>query len=489
MKKDINALFESIVHFSNDAIISKSLNQKVTSWNNGAEILFGYSAKEIIGKNISLLIPYNLINEHNNIIKQIINGKYVRHHETQRLRKDGSIIQVSLTISPIKDIEGKIIGISIIARNITERIETEEKLKRSLKEISDYQHALDESSIVAITDGKGIIKHANDNYCKISKYTCEELIGKDHNIIIAGFQPTEFIAHLWNTVSQGKIWRGELKNKAKDGSVYWADTTIVPFLTEDGIPYQCIAIRSDITLRKKTEFQLAKNMIELEYKNKELEQFAYVASHDLQEPLRMVASFLQLLERRYKGKLDNDADDFIHFAVDGAKRMKQLISDLLCYSRTNTEGRIEQVNMNQVLKNVLQNLSTSIQDCNATVNYMNLPFIEADRTQMGQLLQNLLSNALKFRQEKIDPVINIKSENQNGKWLFSLNDNGIGIEEEYAEKVFTIFKRLHTKEKYEGTGIGLAIAKKIVERHGGEIWFKSEIGKGTTFFFTLNSKL
>lgn len=408
--------------------------------------------------------------------------------ELKNKAKDGTIYWVDTTIVPFLNEDGKPYQYVAIRADITERKRVEENLEKSLKEVLDYKYALDESSIVAITDQKGIIKYVNDNFCKISKYTREELIGQDHRIVNSAYHPKEFIRELWTTIANGKIWRGDIKNKTKDGTTYWVETTIVPFLNEHGKPYQYVAIRADITQRKLTEEQLSRNIKELERSNKELEQFAYIASHDLQEPLRMVGSYMQLLERRYKGKLDKDADDFIHFAMDGATRMKQLIGDLLNYSRMNKEGLIEPVNMNEVMHEVMQNLSASTKESGASVHFSDLPVIEADRTQMVQLLQNLISNAIKFRKEEIPSLINIKTEKQESKWLFSVSDNGIGIEGQYSEKVFIIFKQLHTKAKYSGTGIGLAIAKKITERHGGTIWFESEFGKGTTFFFTLNAK-
>ena len=378
-------------------------------------------------------------------------------------------------------------GLLLYLRNITEQKKADAYLEKMMKELSDYKYALDESSIVAITDQKGIIKHANDNFCKISKYNREELIGQDHRIVNSGYHPKEFIRDLWVTIANGHIWRGDIKNRAKDGSTYWVETTIVPFLNEKGKPYQYVAIRADITQRKKTEEELSRNLEELERSNKELEQFAYIASHDLQEPLRMVGSYMQLIERRYKGQLDKDADEFIHFAMDGANRMKQLIADLLNYSRMNKEGNVVEVDMNEVMQEVLQNLTASIKENKAKVSFDDLPVIKADRTQMLQLLQNLIGNALKFTKDHTKPEVQIKVEKQHNHWLFSVSDNGIGIDQQYADKVFVIFKQLHSKAKYSGTGIGLAIAKKIVERHGGEIWFESEVGHGTTFYFTLKA--
>lgn len=222
----------------------------------------------------------------------------------------------------------------------------------------------------------------------------------------------------------------------------------------------------------------------LEISNRELEQFAYVASHDLQEPLRMVSSFAQLLEKRYKGELDDDADDFIGFIVEGAQRMKDLIDDLLTFSRLSTASReFRPTNMNKVLEDVLLSIKPSVEAENAIITHDDLPTVQCDPSQLRQLFQNLISNAIKFHEKP--PEIHIFAEESDGKWRFGVSDNGIGIHPDHQDKIFDIFKRLHTREEYEGTGIGLSICKRIVEIHGGDIWVKSKPGEGSTFYFTL----
>jgi PAS domain S-box-containing protein len=243
-------------------------------------------------------------------------------------------------------------------------------------------------------------------------------------------------------------------------------------------------VLSNERLQRQTD-QMKQQAQELARSNADLEQFAYIASHDLQEPLRTVSSYTQLLARRYKGKLDADADDFIAFAVDGTARMQTLIKDLLTYSRVGTRGGVfESTDCQQVLKTTLANLEGQIQETNATITHDPLPTLAADASQLGQVFQNLLSNALKFYDEQ-PPHVHIGAERQGQEWVFSVRDNGIGIEAQYAERIFEIFQRLHNKSKYSGTGIGLAVCKKIVERHGGRIWMESEPDRGTTFFFTL----
>jgi len=244
----------------------------------------------------------------------------------------------------------------------------------------------------------------------------------------------------------------------------------------------------EIAERKLAEKRLKKTMAQLSSSNKELEQFAYVTSHDLQEPLRMIASYLQLIERRYKDKLDKDGKEFIYYAVDGAKRMKELIIDILSFSRVGTKGKpFQSTDCKDVLEHVLANLNPVIEDSGAKITYNHLPTVMADDSQLVQLFQNLIGNSIKFR-SKDSPHIDIKAKPEDSEWIFSVKDNGIGMEKQFHERIFRIFQRLHTKEEFSGTGIGLAICKKIVERHGGRIWVESEPNNGATFFFTIPIK-
>ncbi len=238
-------------------------------------------------------------------------------------------------------------------------------------------------------------------------------------------------------------------------------------------------------LRHQMEEDLARKVDELARSNADLEQFAYVASHDLQEPLRMVTAYTQLLSERYHGKLDANADKFINYATEGAQRTQVLIQDLLAFSRVGRSGvPSESVDCNAVVQEVLRTLTTAIQESGATVTHGKLPAVWADRTQVAQIFQNLIGNAIKFRGEK-PPVISVQAEKADPRWLFRVSDNGIGIAPEYAENIFVVFQRLHARGEYPGNGIGLAICKKIVERDGGKIWVESQSGSGSTFKFTL----
>jgi light-regulated signal transduction histidine kinase (bacteriophytochrome) len=244
-------------------------------------------------------------------------------------------------------------------------------------------------------------------------------------------------------------------------------------------------VGTDITERKRAQAVLRAAYDELARSNAELQQFAYVASHDLQEPLRMIGSYTQLLERRYGDKLDQDAHEFMDFIVDGATRMKQLIEDLLAYSRVGTRGReLRPVQAQAVLDKALVNLRAALEQSGATVTRDPLPEVNADDTQLAQLLQNLIANAIKFRKKDEAPRIHVGAEDAGDEWRFSVADNGIGIEPQYFDRIFLVFQRLHTQDEYPGTGIGLAICRKVVERHRGRIWVESAYGKGSAFRFT-----
>ncbi|MFX0136815.1 MAG: ATP-binding protein [Candidatus Hodarchaeota archaeon] len=238
----------------------------------------------------------------------------------------------------------------------------------------------------------------------------------------------------------------------------------------------------------KRQIEFNEIMEDLRRSNEDLQQFAYVASHDLQEPLRAIVSFSQLLEDKYKNIIDKDGKEFIHFITDGAKKMNTLIKDLLSYSRITTHAKPSKMNnLEEILKDALFNLQESIKESGAMITYDKMPILKVDKTQFIQLFQNLISNSIKFRRQE-PPKIHIGVKNINDKWLFSIKDNGIGIDSKFFDKLFNIFYRLHTKEEYPGTGIGLPICKKIVQRYGGTIWVESELGKGSTFFFTIFPK-
>jgi light-regulated signal transduction histidine kinase (bacteriophytochrome) len=279
--------------------------------------------------------------------------------------------------------------------------------------------------------------------------------------------------------------RFEKRYIRKNGTPVWVELAVALARDPHGHPQYEIAIFDDITERKKAEAALREAHEELKRSNSELEQFAYVASHDLQEPLRMVSSYTQLVMKRYGERLDGDAREFMAYVVDGAARMKQLIEDLLAYSRVGTKGKeFKPVPLENALKRAITNLRAAIEESGAEITHDALPTVDADEVQLAQLFQNLMGNALKFRGAE-KPHLRISCSEKDNEFEIRVQDNGIGIEPQYFERIFMLFQRLHTKGDYPGTGIGLAICKKVVERHGGRIWVESEPGRGSSFNFTL----
>ncbi|HEY7062060.1 MAG TPA: ATP-binding protein [Chloroflexota bacterium] len=348
-------------------------------------------------------------------------------------------------------------------------------------------------AIVAV-DRAGTIVLVNSQAEKLFGYAREELLGQPVELLVPErFREQHMADRARFTVAPRTRPMGAglaLLARRKDGTEFPVEISLSPLVADGAL--QMMSIVRDVTDRRRAEDELrrtaerlAQQTAELERSNAELQQFAYVASHDLQEPLRMVASYTQLLARRYGDKLDDDAREFIDFAVDGARRMQALINDLLAYSRVGTRGaEFAPTDCNAVVDQVVADLGAAIEDERAVVTRGDLPTVLADATQLQQLLQNLIANAIKFHGER-PPRVAVTAERRASEWLFSVRDNGIGIDPEYADRIFVIFQRLHSRAEYPGTGIGLAICKKIVERHGGRIWMESTPGEGTTFCFTL----
>ena len=360
-----------------------------------------------------------------------------------------------------------------------------QRADEELQRLKDFHESIVQSMTegIVVEDANGNINFVNRAGSALLGCSPIELVGKKWKDIIPPAQRA-VIKATDERRERGEIARYEVKMKRQNGSSVIALVTSSPRYEHDGFT-GTLTVLTNITERVRAEEALAKKAIELAQSNAELEQFAYVASHDLQEPLRMVTSYLQLLEQRYKGKYDADADEFINFAVDGAKRMKRLIDDLLAFSRVGTRGKeLVATDCEVVLKQTLTNLQLAIEESDAAITHDPLPTVLADEVQLEQLFRNLIGNAIKFR-SRAQPEIHIEAERQNGDWCLSVRDNGIGIDPQYSDRIFIIFQRLHTREEYPGTGIGLAICKRIVERHSGRIWVESEAGKGATFFFTI----
>jgi PAS domain S-box-containing protein len=316
-------------------------------------------------------------------------------------------------------------------------------------------------------------------------WTAMDVLGHPMREFIRNEYPFDSLEIVTEQLLEKGHWKGEVTQNRRDGTRFPAFSSVSALKDHTDKVIGFVAVNRDITERKRLEEALAHEREELARSNAELEQFAYVASHDLQEPLRMVSSYVQLLARRYQGKLDRDAEEFIGFAADGAARMQQMIVDLLALSRLGTHGQqFAAVPCDGALDQALANLQTAIQDSKAKIKRDPLPTVMADHAQLVQLFQNLIGNALKFRGKRA-PRVHISAELHAEAWVFSVRDNGIGIDPAYAERVFVLFQRLHGRSEYAGTGIGLAICKKTVGQHGGRIWVESRLKQGSTFYFSL----
>lgn len=342
--------------------------------------------------------------------------------------------------------------------------------------------ALFEKAVDAIItiDEKGIIQSCNPATERMFGYKASELQGKNVSILMPNPYRAEHDSYLANYSRTGTkkiigIGR-EVVGQRKDGTTLPIHLAVSEIQLEDKKVFAGTV--RDVSDMKAVQKELAQS-------NRDLEQFAYVASHDLQEPLRMVASFTDLLARRYKGKFDKEADEFIAFILDGSKRMQALVQDLLAYSRVGSRAKtFEPTDSEEVLRGVLSQLKLVIEQSGAQITFDKLPMVLADDTQLGQVFQNLLSNAIKFHSGQ-PPKIHVSAKKSEDHWIFSVQDNGIGIDPEYFDRIFIMFQRLHGKDEYSGTGIGLAVCKRIIDRHGGTIWIESKKDKGSTFHFSL----
>ncbi len=478
--KDMEDRYRSLFDGSMDAVYTSDFEGHFIDANQAAQDLTGYRKEEIGGVNFATLLEEEDLEKAFGTVEELMKVGYQRDPVEFRLkRKDGSRVWVEVMSSLV--LKGGVpVAIQGIARDISARRKVEEAIRESEEK---YRTLVERSHDGVYIEAIGGLVFINERVCDITEYNTKELMEMSMLDLIHP-EDREVIEEVTKARREGKgaphTYEARIMTRRKN--VRYCEFSVSNIMF-DGDYAELGAVR-DITLRRQVEHDVQDYAKALERSNKELEQFAYVASHDLQEPLRMVASYVQLLERRYKGKLDDDADEFIEYAVDGAKRMQTLINDLLQYSRVNTRGKpFEPLELQKIFDIATANLKIAIEESGAEITHDDLPPISGDPSQLAQLMQNLMANAIKFRGDS-SPKIHVGVEQEERMWKISVKDNGIGIDPEYKERIFVIFQRLHGREEYEGTGIGLAVCKRIVERHGGEIWVESEPGEGATFNFT-----
>jgi PAS domain S-box-containing protein len=465
-----------VVEAAPHAMLMIDRQRAIALVNRRMENLFGYAREDLIGRPIEDLIPERYRDLHPGHVQGFFAEPAARSMAAGRelfgRRKDGSEVPIEIGLSPLETPDGLFTLASIV--DITERKRAEERFRLVVKAAPNA---------MIMTDRRRIITLVNQRAEELFGYARDELVGQPiDRLVPERFRPAHaghvdrFFA---DPKAQAMDSERQLFGLRKTGAEVPIEIVLNPIETPEGL--FTLASIIDITQRKQYEDELRRS-------NAELEQFAYIASHDLQEPLRMVASYTELLGQRYKGKLDDKADKYIYYAVDGAKRMQRLVADLLAYSRVGSQGKpLAPVSVSAVLNSVLDVMGEPIRDAGAVIEAAALPDVLGDDGQLRQLFQNLVGNALKFRGDAA-PRIVVAATLQGEHWMFSVQDNGIGIEMQYTERIFEMFQRLHERGKYDGSGIGLSIAKRIVERHGGRIWLESRVGEGTTFFFTLRAE-
>lgn len=408
------------------------------------------------------------------------NGEFIRKY-WQPLNRPiiNSANEVELIIHTVEDIT----DLELSKEHYKKR---EDENLSLLKELSELKYAVDQYTVVDVTDHKGVLQYVNENYCKISKYSREELIGRTNQIVNSGYHPKAFFAEMWKTILMGKVWKSEIKNRAKDGSEYWVDTTIMPFINEFGKPYKYMAIRVDITDLKNNEADILKKSEELLQSNKELDSFSYSVSHDLRAPLRAINGYARILSEDYEDKLDEEAKRIINVITNNAKRMGVLIDDLLAFSKLGKQNLIKvDIDMDSLVNGITREYVNSYFDKKYEIDIKPLKSTIGDSNMLHQVLTNLIANALKYSSKCEKPKIEIGSYTENGNNVYYIKDNGAGFDMKYYDKLFGVFQRLHGPSEYEGTGVGLAIVNRVINKHGGTVWAEGKVNEGATFYFSL----
>ncbi len=483
--------FQALIENASEIISLTNEEGKIIYVSPSVTKITGYSFDELKDDKYFSKMHPDYKKDSKKILQEALNNPGVPIYRLNKLfHKNGDVIWMEGTVTNLLA-NPNVNAVVSNFRNITERKKAEEELKESQSNlraiINNSQEAfilLDENCKI-----KAFNANANENYSFATK---DLVVGENLTDYIPAERKEHFSDYIKRVLLGEKLEYDVNYINEAAAAEKWFHVTMSPVKEDDAVRGICIT-RRDITTRKKIEEELRLNEIkykllaeELATSNAELEQFAYIASHDLQEPLRMITSFMAQLEIQYKDKLDEKARQYIYYATDGAVRMRRIILDLLDYSIAGKKNlETELTDMNELLYESLRLNRKAIEETGTVIDSVHLPTINVNRSSIQQVFQNLIGNALKYQKKGKVPVLNINAIDKNNYWQFSFSDNGIGIEPQFFEKIFVVFQRLHTKAEYSGTGLGLAICKKIIENHGGIIWVESEINKGSTFYFTI----
>ncbi|GAP08295.1 MAG TPA: PAS domain-containing sensor histidine kinase [Anaerolinea thermolimosa] len=478
-------LYRTLAEAAPDIVMVISTEGKIEYANQRAAFFFGKSVEELNGQSVIHLFPEDAGQRLWKRIRQVVRSGQALAFESKNIFH-GVPFWLDTILVPVHDEENHLTHVLGVSRDVSRRKQIEEDLYRSrhmLQLILDHipQRVFwKDTQLRFLGANRAFLEDAGLN-------SVEELIGKLDTDLPWKANAAQYQADDRAVMESGEEKLGyEEPQTRPDGHTLWLQTSKIPLRERDGHVFGVLGTYEDITEIKRTAQSLAALNTELARSNAELEQFASVVSHDLQEPLRMIASFTQLLERRYGGQMDERGRKYMGYIVQGTQRMQQMIHDLLAYSRVSTHARpLVAVDCNRLVEQVIFNLQATLQESGGRVEVSPLPVIKADEPQLFQVFQNLIGNALKFRREGVSPLVQVSASREAQAWRFAIADNGIGIDPQFKERIFNLFQRLHTPDEYPGTGIGLALCRKIIRKHGGEIWFDSTPGKGSTFFFTI----
>ena len=515
--EEVRERLAAVVESSDDAIIGKTLDGTITAWNSGAEKLFGYSSSEAVGQSIRMLLPPERAGEESDILARIGRGECVSHFETVRVRKDGKNIDISATISPLRDSSGAIVGASKIARDITERRRVEEKLAAQTEELTRSRQALEAQTLTlqSVLDSmaEGLVAADEHGKFLIWNRAAEKIVGYGPTDLPTEDWSAHYSNYLPDRVTQVPTEQLPLvraiRGEASTSEIFvrnpnisqgtWIEASAGPLRGKDGTLHGGVVAFRDITQRKADEREIRKlndeleerviqRTAELEQANKELEAFTYSVSHDLRAPLRHITGFTRILVEEFGASLPEGAQHHLQRIENGARRMGVLVDDLLNLTRVGRQSLSVQVTgLSSIVKDVVSLLEPETEGRKVEWKTSELPFVECDPNLVRLVFQNLISNALKYSRPRSPAVIEIGQTEMEGQVVILVKDNGVGFSMKYADKLFGVFQRLHRPEDFEGTGVGLATVQRIIQKHGGRVWAEAELDKGATFYFTLGS--